>query len=381
MKRGVTLLEVLIAILVASVGLLGAIAVFPVAMSQARKGRIADVTAIAGESAIADFQVKGMHERSKWIAWDGANAAQAFVPAGFQQSTSPYFGYAFCIDPMAFSHNAADDPGNWAVWSRFPAVPQASALNTRMHRLTLHGGGQSQLPSLAMTELQADFAFRISDELMYERPADNALPAAQLFTYSDLKDASGKRVPGRRQEEGRLTWFATLAPKIDRLAPRLSDEYVLSIVICRDRASGEALHVNDPANPEHPWNEWTAKILATDFHAAGIGGGEVTITTNDPAQDSTFNDPKYLDLRSGQWVMLGRTLPGANGAIQHFQWYRISDAGETEPRGNRWSQDVSLAGPDWPTDVTAPVGTNEECDVTIMPTVVHVYERTIRIQN
>jgi hypothetical protein len=386
MRRGVTLLEVLFAIGVAALGLLGAIAVFPVALSQARKGRTADMSAVGGESAIATFTVQGMHERSRWIAWDAANSQPVFVPQTFQRSDSPFFGYSFCIDPMLFAHNAADDPANAGVWAHFPAVPQAAAPNTRMIRLTLHNGGPSMLATQMMSELMADKAFRIEDELMYERPSDETLPAAQLFT--GMKDATGNPVPGRRQEEGRLTWFATLVPKLNRDQPvdangiaSLSDEYVLSIVVCRDRASGESLHVNDPANPEHPWNEWTAKILPNDFHSGGVGGGEVTITTNDTAVDATFNREEYTTLKSGQWVMLGRTIPGDVAAVQYHQWYRVADAAETVANGNRWSQDVSLIGPDWPADVMLPVGANEECDVTIMPTVVHVYERTIRLAN
>ncbi|HUE74030.1 MAG TPA: hypothetical protein VMP01_24330 [Pirellulaceae bacterium] len=385
-----TLLEVLFAIMVAAVGLLGAIAVFPVALSQARKGLIADVTAVAGESAIATFQAEGMNQRARWIAWP--NNTQAFVPPNFQSSSNTtYFGYAFCIDPMLFSHSADDDPGNAAVWSFFPAVPSAAAPNTRMRRLTLHNGNFNlpNDPAASMSIVQADKVFRIEDALLYERPSDNTLPAAQLFTT--IND-NGTLRPARRQEEGRLTWFATLVPKIDRLQladgngiARLGEEYVLSVVVCHNRPNGEGLHVNDdPANPEHPWNEWTAKILATDFHSDGIGGGEVTITTNDQGIGAPFNKEEYLNLRSGQWIMLGRTLPGGNNQarpIQHFQWYRVSDTDETISLANgRWSQDVSLIGPDWPADVQAPAGTNEECDVIIMPTVVHVYERTIKIE-
>lgn len=421
MRHAVTLLEVLISILVAAVGLLGALAVFPVALSQARKGQTADISAVAGESAVAAFRAQGMHEPQRWLAWDEANQQTVQVPADFQESTSPYFGYAFCIDPALFAHNAADDPANGAVWSYFPAVPATAGL--RMKRLSLRtfylgpdgqwgragvdddqngiiddpgeflaaGSDDNYQP---VSELMANKWFGIEDELIYDRPDDESLPAAQLFT-----DINGQ--PGRRQEEGRLTWFATLVPKIDRLqspidaagTARLGDEYVLSIAICRGRATGEALHVNNPANPpEHPWNEWTAKIKGGtsgnpggDFHGSGIGGGEVTITTNDPATDATFNKPEYLDLRSGQWILLGRTIPGAAGAIQHYQWYRVSGAAETLLNGNRWSQDVSLVGGDWPADLLNTLPPPqwdfilEECDVVIMPSVVHVFERTIRL--
>ena len=376
MRRAVTLLEVLIAILVASVGLLGAIAVFPVAMSQAKKGQIADVSAVAGESAIAAFKVQGMNERTRWLAWDQTNQQAVKVPADFQESTSPYFGYSFCIDPMLFAHNASDDPANGAVWSYFPAVPQTAGL--RMIRLNLTSGNPA-MPLQPMNELQAAKWFGIEDELMYQRPEDNALPAAQLFTHID---DNGTVRPGRRQDEGRLTWFATLVPTIDRTSQTLSGEYVLSIAVCRGRASGEALHVNNPTNPpEHPWNEWTAKILSGDFHASGIGGGEVTITTNDPATDATFNAQQYLDLRRGQWILLGRTFPGSHGALQHFQWYRVSDADDAIAANGRWSQDVSLSGGDWSADLLPPWGTDEECDVVIVPSVIHVMHRTIYLHD
>lgn len=405
MKTGVTLLEVLIAILVASVGLLGAIAVFPVALAQAKKGQTADITAVAGESAIADFSARGMHNPQSWRYWNGQ---VALVPSDFQETNHPdLFGRAFCIDPAGFAHNrdedAANGTDNSTIWSHFPAVPQGAAqVSGRMPRITLHSGNPS-IPAEAMSYLQADKAFRIEDELMYERPDDNTLPAAQLFTPVD--DGQGGLSPGRRQEEGRLSWFATLVPRnvvgthpkyfdldSDGVAevypiPAMYDDYTLSIVVCRER-TGEALHVpgSGDATEQHPWGEWTAKILDTDFHSSGVGGGEVTITTNDASQDGTFADPKYLELRSGQWIMLGKTVPAPwiprplppgysnAGPIQVFSWYRISSVDE-EPRqaGARWQVDATLIGPDWVVD--------GECDVVIVPSVAHVWERTIRLDH
>jgi hypothetical protein len=293
------------------------------------------------------------------------------------------------------------------LWAYFPAVQEnamgANAVRNsgRMHRLTLYnndptaGLTTAQKALRPMSYLQADKAFRIEDELKYVRPEnDNTLPAAQLFT--PMVDSNNNPFPGRRQEEGRLTWFATLVPKADRLNTQLGEEYVLSIVVCLNR-SGEATHVPDPAANDHPYNEWSAKILAANYHASGIGGGEVTITTN-AAADNPFantNNANHLShqdqlnaLRSGSWVLLGTRAPwwgtAANPTrvLQVFQWYRVSDAGEEayqNPTDNtRYDRDVTLIGPDWPVDVTGD-GTNDECDVIIVPHVVHVYERTIKI--
>ena len=395
MKRGVTLLEVLISILVASVGLLGAIAIFPLALAKARAGRTADVTAVAGESAMADILVRGIHKRENWLMWNQASSSAMAVPETFRRNNSPIFGHVICIDPMHFAHNATDDPGNSAVWGHFPAVPQSSS-SVRGTRLTLRSGNPAS-PLEMMSEIHASHVFRTADELIYDRPDDNSLPAAQLFT--PVGDGTGKTVPGRRQEEGRTTWFATLSPQ----RPFISDyeyadldgdgdadviydwyatrtECTLSVVVCRDRADGEALHVPAPTGTTHPWNEWTAKIRAADWHSAGIGGGEVTITTNDPAVDATFNDEKYLQLKRGQWVALLRTVPTRSTIqIQHLAWYRVSDSDDTKLTGNRWSQDATLVGPDWPADLIGNDGVPEECDVVIIPNVAHVYERTVQI--
>lgn len=357
MRRGVTLLEVLFCVGIVGVAVLGAVAVFPVALSTAKKGELADLSAVGGESAIATFRVQGMHDSSRWLAWN--TSTQAAAPF------TPQSGVAYCIDPAFFAHNAADDPGAGNLWSFFPAAPPPSGFDWRMRRITLNRGDQS---SIIMPEAQADMVFRIADQLLSERPADNALPAAQLFT-----EINGQ--PGRRQEEGRLTWFATLVPKIDRLNPT-GDEYVLSIVVCRNRSSGEGLHVNDPAAPMHPWSEWTATINAGDMHSLGIGGGEVTIRTNATYPDAS----QFLGLKTGQWVMLSRLLPTASGGnVQHHQWYRVSDADETDGS----AQDVSLIGGDWPADILPlanPDGSSDPCEVTINTNVLHVYERTLKIR-
>ena len=417
-RRGVTLLEVLFAIMVASVGLLGAIAIFPVALSQARKGRQADATAVGADAAVAKFDAELMRRPDRWLRWDrsGMTPQTNFLPLSFSTASAgnTFFGRAFCIDPIGFAHNEAEDPndnGPWAdLWNWFPAVPEGTMGNpnaapnaSRMVRLTLYNNDPTPGLTIAqkalrpMSYLQADKVFRIEDELMYDRPADNTLPAAQLFTK--ITDGSGNPVPGRRQEEGRLTWFATLVPKLDRLTSQIGEEYVLSIVVCLNR-TGEATHVPDPSvTPrDHPFNEWTATILGQnqinasgDFHSSGIGGGEVTLSTMDPnvetGLDQFFYQPEAIDVKHGSWVMLGRTLSGTNGPIQHFQWYRVSDVEEetryvdvdNDNNNDRYQRDVTLIGPDWPADAAAPWGTSEPCDVIIMPHVVYVYERTIKI--
>ena len=72
-RRGVSLLEVLFAMLVGTIGLLGAISLLPVAIEQANKGREADSQMIIGESAIEEFKIRGGYLPDLWVVYDGAN--------------------------------------------------------------------------------------------------------------------------------------------------------------------------------------------------------------------------------------------------------------------------------------------------------------------
>src|SRR5262245_31082042 len=86
-RRGMSILEILFAILVTSVGLLGAIALFPVASAQARKARINDATAAAGRSAVHTFDALGMRRWERWVGystnWDVPGAGGTPLTPGF----------------------------------------------------------------------------------------------------------------------------------------------------------------------------------------------------------------------------------------------------------------------------------------------------------
>ena len=75
-RRGTSILEVIIAILIATIGLLGAAAVFPVANAVAYKGRVNDQTAASGRAAISIFDSMGMRRPDMWAAWNPFRSAR-----------------------------------------------------------------------------------------------------------------------------------------------------------------------------------------------------------------------------------------------------------------------------------------------------------------
>src|SRR5262245_33942941 len=113
-RSGVTILEVLFSILVTSVGLLGAIALFPVATAQARRARVNDDAATTGRSAVHIFDTLGMRRPfDRWYTWNTAATPQQFVgatPATLNTLQS------YCIDTRFVVRNTR----NWANAQYFP---------------------------------------------------------------------------------------------------------------------------------------------------------------------------------------------------------------------------------------------------------------------
>ncbi len=445
-----TILEVLFAIMITTIGLLGAVAVFPVASEYARKGRLNDEVTVCAESAVHTMDARGMRRPDRWITWryvnGGLQGNAYYVPgtAPLQVISNPppvivragiNAGESYCLDPRFMAANVIPN-ANPALIPRFPegtifpAFPRRPAAQVtgpndpdnfamgnpgapRMQRITLANGAAGSAAPYApanfppMGQFQADYVFSFMDQLTYERPGiqrrltgnDNASPAFQLYTPINDPN-SGTIYPGKREEDGRLSWIATLVPKLDRWNATLDDKYVLSVVVFYNRGLGAELSIEDFTQPlTKPVKEWTAVILgrnandASDFHSGGYGGGEVTITANNPDK---------LRMRSGDWVMLSghARYGGSTPTIGNFKWYRVSDADEdpyeTAIGSGIWKRDVTLIGPDWDLQNVLPFDTStglpnpdfygngnpiyDDVEVTIVPHIVAVFDRTVRLE-
>lgn len=384
MKRpGVTILEVLFAVMVATIGLLGALAVFPVASSQARRGQIADQVASGGDMAVHAFDTMGMRRPDKWIWWDANNSVYRFytdtsvVPLD-AANNSARGRESLLIDPMFLADNTSGGvltvsaTLNPSIFpSRFSIGGTSAAPNFFMRRLSLNSGLGGP-----MTRVQAEQLFRIEDLLAWVRPGNQAAPAQQIFT--DLNGAAqGLNVnPGKRQDEGRLTWMAMLVPKLNRQTQLYAtDEYTLSIIIMERRPNPLTLSdiqtTNPSLNPVESLSEWFLNDApAGNFLSGGIQGGDVVVSASSPQ----FLTP----IKRNSWVMLSTThsvaLDNQSGPYlapfaQH-RWYRVIEASEVDTSTNQMN--LTLLGSDWT------VGASNQ--VTVVPGVIGVFEKTIRLE-
>jgi type II secretory pathway pseudopilin PulG len=104
-RRGMTILEVLFAIMITTIGLLGAIAVFPVASEYARKGRLNDELAVCAESAVHKFDAQYMRRPDRWVRYfyNSNNSSYSLVPGAAA-------GESYCIDPRFYAQNLIPNP-------------------------------------------------------------------------------------------------------------------------------------------------------------------------------------------------------------------------------------------------------------------------------
>jgi hypothetical protein len=291
------------------------------------------------------------------MAWDSASG-------GYVQHTA-VMGSAYCIDPRFIAANSASP----VAASNFP-YPTAPA-GPRMARITLNNGAGS-----AMGQLQADSIFTFADDLTFERADDQSLPATQSYYLVDHDaDTSTPMVPMNRNNEGMMSWMATLVPKYELYAPGAaiedSDIYVLSIVVFHQR----------PADMD-PDNERVVSVeTPTDL---GPGGGEALLYwPPTPVADTTANSDlarQQLKLRANDWIMLSGNASTSGGATRPmFKWYRVTGV-DSEPEyhaattgSGHYEIQVSLSGQDWDPTLTSQ-------QATIVEGVVGVYEKTVRLE-
>lgn len=404
-RRGMTLMELLISMGIALGGLVGVIALIPVASYQASSGLTADRMGRLGANAERDFDVRGYRAPQMWVAWDPT--AAAFAPVA---SSPPAVG--FCIDPrfVAHHHYVLNTFQSFPATPAhlFPYYPKVDPDEVRMERVGLLRSPFA--PQVLMGLAQANQIFISRDDLSFERPADSTLPARQVYgdalnplvppfpgpdnnwgfqgvddnnngVVDDVSEAMwfGSDDVGMRQFQGQLSWMATLAPTLRQVdssaAGREHDTYTLSIVIINQRNPTFPLQIpsTDTSFAKEPSTE---RLVEVDF----LGGSEVRLRLRDATRPRAD-----LVLRDGDWLMLSAPtfsqhfLP--NGAlsvltprIPSFRWYRVLST-DAEVDNLTVDRHATLQGADW-----LPAAQGMRTQATLVSGVVGVFEKTIRLE-
>lgn len=338
MKRGISLLEVLIAIFVTAVGLLACAALIPVGSFQIGEANKNTRAWDLAQAASRQIRVQDMLNPQRWT--DGG---------GFP---APSPGNTFAIDPYYFARNGGiyatpitSQPECWfpcpaaedVTGGAFPRVYQVP-------RLTLTTWGGSSTPAM-LAEPYSDSdgnGKHDSGEPFRNLPIGSAGPwddrsmfAERMFTgHDDLVF----NVPDDRQlrptptvnsfsketaDSGDYSWMVTASA--DPLNPSRQQ---LSIVVFHKRPV-----LYDPS-AETP----SERTVFADVD--GDGRSALLYYTAGPTTN-------YLDIKSGSWLLLTGTLLSGQKVAR---WYRVVAVGDPEddtPASTYMRRRrVTLAGPD-----------------------------------
>ncbi|BBO32189.1 type IV pilus modification PilV family protein [Lacipirellula parvula] len=401
-RRGISLLEVLISMFVLLFGLMGVAAVFPVGNHYAGKGEQFDRGSALAEAAMADLKARGYLKPENWlyaaqptngvVAGDYRVIQPDWIPGGSPtlNPTADYFnttgtvggGQAFVIDPLgeaaarndgmiadrdifpfaffsdAYPTGADNDPlfstnSQNVTWPATPLPPSTVGLaETRwpIRRLTL---SSTNVPTttVAVPNMSVAFAetiFRLHDDVTNELPKQDDRPAIQRWSAVDSNATPTPNYAAddtllSRQYSGSYSWIATIVP-----------------------TTTGGLNALQPINPQFGSELYEVSVAvlnkreltpsaASERSIAAVMnlGNELVISAANNNTDAVDN--AVDGIRAGNWIAVAGVHQGTGQFL--MRWYRIlSIDDESQDRmladgsntGNFAIRRLMLDGPEWP---------------------------------
>jgi len=390
--RGVSLMEVLIAMFVLSMGLLGVAAVIPLAGHEMLQAFKADRSSACAQAALRDIRVRGILNpgdlrgynfgTGDWrrIGEDNEPSPSAIY---FEARRGYEFGESYAIDPLYIAENWVGVSGG-ASFGDFPYNPRslgtpngpgANRLDnrwTRMQRVYWTGVGTSKLLASA--------AFHWHDDKLFPLPDDETQRPDQLLR----RDGSGNAL--QSEFKGDYSWLVTVTPSPEHIdftkdmggpfVPYSFTEnsplYTVSVVVFykRDMSAPAGFGGDEPP---------AERQVRLEFLGTGLGGGDVRLhVLGEPANPGTWDPAHCLDVKQNEWLLVSggyprscyypmtMSPPYSPWNVGVHKWYRVVAAGEIviedkngngaldageDSNGNGTLdppyREVTLAGPDW----------------------------------
>lgn len=406
-RKAVTLMEVIFAIGVVMIGLLGLLSILPLAGRRAQESVSLSVGPVIGQQVMGELASRDFLDDGRLRPIRATNSTAVVNLSHSATATVT----SFCIDPIFASsntpptsldngysaaffpyyrplHNPLVDPStNSTTWPM--ASPQPRLVRVGIARANSAATLIGVQEALELAESQ--------DDLFVNKPKDKTVSSQFRVGETDLEAVTGGLPYGKRIPRGDFSWIATVNPLPD-------GQYAsVSVVVFKKRIRNFQSPTGTTA-PSTPDGNGVGERLAYVTYATGFSGGaggELHLISN-------INT--VSDLQSNDWMMLSRFLP--SGDVVH-RWYRVAavnsdpeefvvdgtmmtddtDLGARFPAAGEtvWRRKVTLDGSDWSfnfqdTSGTVPVPRAYADDTfidntyaTIVADVVSVTERTVLI--
>lgn len=336
MRRGLSLLEVLISIFILTFGLLGILALLPVATHTVRDTATMDRSGACGRAALRDLQIRNFLDVRTW-------RTRGWLPVLSGDPADPVvpFGRSYAIDPLclAAGHN---HPGV----ETFPFDPDPTVAGDE--------------PALAMLRINVAAGLQVDPAA----PNANTVIRAAMgrifvsqddLSFSDERDGRPQRIPDpipltRDSIAGDYSWLLTVchepdgydiqsAPGVRWSRASLLPRPLVSVVVFQKRDL-----VYPPGRATLP----SERAVRINFH----GPVDAVLSSDRGAA--------WIDTRKDAWLLVcGQDTVIATdntGAVidtwigDRFRWFRVIHAGESDapPVNGWWQRPVTLDGPEWP---------------------------------
>lgn len=436
LRTGISLTEVLIAMGILTVGLLGVAAIFPVAGFYMQKGEVADHGSAIAQAAFNELITRGMLNPESWLTMVPTNVnqpnatfnvdnkgnpntlnrgsftrpfaaalreAQGRNPTWTALDYSRHFGGGFVIDPIGVGAFAAIPgegnllsnriampfPSSFVWWfngwvaNDYPWSPWSGQYNSPLRRVTL----RDPVTGWQLSDVMADRMFRSSDDLSLELPAGQDKPSQQPIDLADL-DLDGRATePLARQSRGDYSWLATVVPSTPQGLMALGNgpagnSYEVSVVVFYKRSLPSMLPI-DPADADNVAAE--ERMAAARIVSTGLSGGEILLQRH-PRDPASITESPFKNLKTGRWIVLCGPHPSSTDARPLFvaRWYKVLSIEKetngiiTDPANQRL---ITVRGPQWPWQPsTDPNNLSNNLCVGIIPGAVAVHAKTVQIE-
>ncbi len=394
-RSGISLFEVLISMLVASIGVLGVLVLIPFAVKVAERGLDQEAAHNHAQNLYADFEAYGYRNTERWVDADELTPPNSVADPG---NVALVPGNVYLIDPLriARAQDISLATTGFPAFTNFPYSNDLSNLfpnELEIRRISVRDQTRDRLdPADAnyqdANNLPLSMARRIftaPDDLnLDDTPASDLLGPTQLY----FEDGSGNYV--KRQYRGSISSMMFTIP--DRSNP---GQWIMYTLVFKDRNyDPNDFLVSPPLGPIYDPNPllgmpapvgqprvfevvYPPPVPPPPFPYVGYGGGDLALDELNlpPVQDA--------DIRSGDWMMLinghfDPLFPPGTGPqnIQNLNFYRVI---EWVPPTPSEPQRVTLVGPDFIFTNTTPTTPEDTATYAILiPNVIAVFERTIR---
>lgn len=325
-RRGISLFEVLISILVAAIGVFGVLVLIPFAVKNAQRGIDQESAINAAKNYYADFQANRLGNPEVWfddtdlpipggmmpalhpntqvrlVPFPGMTVFPQPVPDQPPTNNTIAYGWPYIMDPVGALGNAAAS----GEYGRFPADTSPPLLPLDLPRINFLNllDPDSLDPSSPSSGDHAGqglgLARRLSlqpDDLKFDPPSSELGPPEQnYFVLDGLPFA-------KRQYDGRYTTVAFLVPHDDD-----GQQYTMYNLVGRagDRGAERVFEVIDP--DASPGLQASMRIPKTDtglpgrqYEQVAIGGGDLRLSEIATGGQPALNEDA---IRSGDWLML-----------------------------------------------------------------------------